>query len=41
LVYDELGNKYDIPVYCLSEPLNLVKNDSVVPPPTTTIAPTG
>ena len=28
LVYDELGNKYDIPPYCLSEPANLVKNDS-------------
>ena len=24
IVYDELGNKYEIPVYCLSEPTNLI-----------------
>jgi len=34
-VYDELGNKYDIPSYCLSNPVNLVKADSVAPPATT------
>eukprot|EP00960_Hanusia_phi_P073237 767964-Hanusia_phi.AAC.4 len=28
VVYDELGNKYDIPPYCLSEPMNLVKDES-------------
>jgi hypothetical protein len=27
-VYDELGNKYDIPPYCLSLPANLIKTDS-------------
>lgn len=31
VVYDQLGNKYDIPPYCLSEPVNLVKTDSEVP----------
>jgi len=25
--YDELGNKYTIPVYCISEPTNLVNDD--------------
>jgi len=35
VVYDELGNKYDIPSYCLSNPVNLVKADSVAPPATT------
>jgi hypothetical protein len=25
MVYDELGNKYEIPSYCLSEPTNLIK----------------
>mmetsp|Transcript_32288 Transcript_32288/g.50339 ORF Transcript_32288/g.50339 Transcript_32288/m.50339 type:complete len:157 (+) Transcript_32288:131-601(+) len=24
VVYDELGNKYDIPPYCLSEPSNMI-----------------
>mmetsp|Transcript_16178 Transcript_16178/g.54181 ORF Transcript_16178/g.54181 Transcript_16178/m.54181 type:complete len:250 (-) Transcript_16178:127-876(-) len=28
VVYDELGNKYDIPPYCLSEPTNMVKDES-------------
>lgn len=28
LVYDELGNKYEIPPYCLSEPSNLVDETS-------------
>jgi len=32
VVYDELGNKYDIPAYCLSEPSNLVKTDGDVAP---------
>jgi hypothetical protein len=27
VVYDQLGNKYDIPPYCLSEPVNLVKDE--------------
>ncbi len=24
LIYDELGNKYEIPPYCLSDPSNLI-----------------
>lgn len=28
MVYDELGNKYEIPSYCLSEPTNLIKVSS-------------
>ena len=35
VVYDELGNKYDIPPYCLSDPLNLVKTDGDAPPSST------
>ena len=35
VVYDELGNKYDIPAYCLSEPNNLVKTDGDTPPTAT------
>lgn len=31
MVYDELGNKYEIPSYCLSEPANLIKVDSLRP----------
>ncbi len=38
VVYDQLGNKYDIPPYCLSEPVNLVKENGEAPqtsvPPT-------
>ncbi len=25
--YDELGNQYKVPVYCLSTPLNLLRED--------------
>lgn len=26
--YDELGNRYQVPVYCLSYPINIVKEGS-------------
>ena len=26
--YDELGTRYQVPVYCLSYPINIVKADS-------------
>lgn len=26
--YDELGNRYQLPIYCLSSPINLAENDS-------------
>lgn len=26
--YDELGTRYQVPVYCLSYPINIVKEDS-------------
>jgi len=29
LVYDELGNKYEIPPYCLSDPSNLVQESAL------------
>ena len=27
VVYDELGNRYDLPPYCLSEPSNMIQRD--------------
>jgi len=38
VVYDQLGNKYDIPPYCLSEPVNLVKDNGEASP--TSVPPT-
>jgi len=26
--YDELGTRYQVPIYCLSYPINIVKEDS-------------
>uniref|UniRef100_A0A0A9XXE8 Ubiquitin domain-containing protein 1 n=1 Tax=Lygus hesperus TaxID=30085 RepID=A0A0A9XXE8_LYGHE len=38
--YDELGTRYQVPVYCLSYPINIVKEDSGRDSPTETSEPT-